>query len=79
MDILLQFILYYAKFVPKQVLFVQPAPTQRADYSELKAEILTLPPDALIPEIENFVFSLNTKYLSDFIPLSLHNTFFISH
>jgi hypothetical protein len=70
MDILLQFILYYSKFVPKPVLsklFVQPASTQYAGYSELQAGMLATPSTAIIPEIENFIFSLNTKYVSDSI------------
>jgi hypothetical protein len=70
MDILLQFILYYSKFVPKPALnklFVQPASTQRAGYSELQADMLSSPSVDVIPEIEYFAFSLNEKYLSDSI------------
>ncbi|MDR0603111.1 MAG: hypothetical protein LBG80_02260, partial [Bacteroidales bacterium] len=61
MDILLQFILYYAKFVPKTVLnrlFVQPVGTQRTGYSELQTDMLALPATAIIPELENYIFSL---------------------
>lgn len=69
-DSLLQFILYYAKFIPKTVLdrlFVQPDATQRPGYSNLRSEMLALPEHSIIPEIQNFMFSLNTKFLSDSI------------
>jgi hypothetical protein len=70
MDILLQFILYYSKFVPKPVrqkLFVQPDGTQRTGYAQIQTEIETQSETNIIPELENYIFSLNTKYLSDTI------------
>jgi hypothetical protein len=70
MDTLIKFILYYAKFVPREVLgklFVQPGATQQPGYPELQNTMLSLPQQHVIPEIRNFVFSLNTKFLSDLI------------
>jgi hypothetical protein len=82
MDILLQFILYYSKFVPRPVLerlFDQPASTQWTGYSELQAEMLALPAISIIPEIENFIFSLNEKYVSDSIKDSKGFLLFIEY
>jgi hypothetical protein len=50
-----------------QKLFVQPASSQKNGYSELQTEILSLPQIDVIPELEHFIFSLNTKYVSDII------------
>jgi hypothetical protein len=68
MDIITYFLRYYAKFVPKDVLkklFAQPSGTQKNGYPELAAELLLLPSAHIIPQLRQFIFSVNRKYISD--------------
>jgi hypothetical protein len=68
MDIIIELLKYYAKFVSKEVLrknFIQPSATKKPSYDELRNEILAQSDLDVISELNQFIFSVNRKYVSD--------------
>lgn len=68
LDIITSLLKYFSKFVKKEVrqgLFVAPEGSRQKGYEELEAELLSIPIDHVIDDIDLFVLSPNEKMVSD--------------
>lgn len=68
LDIIITLLKYFCKFVKKEVRqkqFVAPDGSRQKGYEELEAEIMSIPEDLVIDDIDLFVLSANEKMVSD--------------
>jgi len=67
-ELIIELFKYFARFVPKKALeeiFIQPTSSRKTGYDQIKTEILSLPDDNVIVDIEKFVVSANENFVSD--------------
>jgi hypothetical protein len=81
-DFIIQLYEYFARFVPKDVLkatFIQPAHSQFPGYAQIRADVLALPDDAVIPEFDTYTFSINENFVSERIRNSKKFLLFVEY
>lgn len=80
-EVLLELFKYFAKFVPKEVLknmFVK-SKNNEPGYDELLAEVMALPDDHVIADIDCYIFSSNEEFLSQKIKNSKSNVLYVEY
>ena len=81
-ELIRRLFLYYARFVTKDVrkkIAKQITTSRSHGYDELLAEALALPEDLALPEINDFVFSINEKYVADAIKNNKNTVLFVEY
>jgi hypothetical protein len=81
-DIILTLLKYFSQFVKKEVrqgLFIAPDGSRQKGYEELEAEIMSIPEDRVIDDIDLFVVSANEKMVSDKIKNTQHTSLYVEY
>lgn len=80
-DVLIELLKYFAGFVPKDVLkktFIKKKGAP-AGYDQLVTELMNLPDDKIIPDIDNFIFSDKESFLRQKIKNSEKTVLYIEY
>ncbi|WP_352422260.1 hypothetical protein [Proteiniphilum sp.] len=67
-DLIINLFKYFSKFVPKEVLekvFIQPNGSKKTGYDEVMTEVMSLPDDNIVTELDKFVLSINESFVSE--------------
>lgn len=82
LDIIVTLLKYFCKFVKKDVrekMFVTPEGSRQIGYEELEAEIMSIPEDLVIEDLDLFVLSANEKTVSDRIRNASKTSLYIEY
>ncbi|MFT4072808.1 MAG: hypothetical protein QM654_12905 [Dysgonamonadaceae bacterium] len=80
-DIIVTLFKYYSKFVSKEVLrkMFKQVSRKSVGYDEVVADILSQNEDAVIPDIDAYIYSANERFVSEKIPNSDGTILFVEY